>query len=188
MPTGAEVLQALYGTWRFARLDRGAMRYFNLSHEGLWRSFWSAAFAYPLFILLILLRIDEETAANSSLLYILLVQTIAYIVGWAAFLLIVIEFCRWLGREEKGFEFIVAYNWWQVPQNAVLFVSGLLIKFILPATLGPSLDLVATVAILGGEWFIALVAIGAGAWIATSVVLIDIAIGSLVVMIATRLY
>ena len=43
MPSLVEVVQALYGTWRFARLDRGAMRYFDLSHRGVWRSFWAAA-------------------------------------------------------------------------------------------------------------------------------------------------
>jgi len=42
MPSRAEVVQALYGTWRFARLDRSAARFFDLSHHGVWQSFWAA--------------------------------------------------------------------------------------------------------------------------------------------------
>ena len=188
MPTGAEILQALYGTWRFARADRNAMRYFDLSHQGVWRSFWAAALAYPLFVALILLRLDAESIERSGRLYILMVQSIGYVVGWTAFPLLVIEFCRRIGRGDKGFEFVVAYNWSQIPQTALLVLVALAIKLVVPPGAGGNLDLIATLAILGYEWFIALVAIGAGGWVAVSVVFLDIAIGSVVMLVAGNLY
>lgn len=188
MPSRHEVAQALYGTWRLARLDRGGMGYFDLSHEGVWRSFWAAAICYPGYVALLLLRLDADTIAQSGLIHILIVESIAYVAGWCAFPLVVLGFCRWLGREESGFDFIVAYNWSQVLQTALLLVVGLVVKQLLPDELAPDLDLIADVAILAYEWFIAYVAVGAGGWIAVAIVLIDVVLGSILVMISTSLY
>ena len=188
MPRGAEILQALYGTWRFARLDRGAMRYFDLSHAGVWRSFWAAAYAYPLFVALVLLRLDAETLERASRLYILAIQTIGYVIGWTAFPLLVIEFTRRIGRGERGFEFVVAYNWSQILQTALLVLVALLVKFVMPKGAAGNLDLLATLAILAYEWFIALIAIGAGGWVAVTIVFLDIAVGTSVMLIAGSLY
>lgn len=188
MPSRHEMALALYGTWRLARLDRGAMAYFDLSHQGVWRSFWAAAICYPGYIALLLLRLDADTIAQAGLLHILIVESIGYVVGWTAFPLVIFAFCRWLGREESGFDFIVAYNWSQVLQTVLLLVVGLVIKQFLPDEAAPDLDLAADVAILAYEWFIAFVAIGAGGWIAAAVVLTDVVLGSILVMIAASLY
>jgi hypothetical protein len=187
MPSRAEIWQALYGAWRFARLDRHAMHYFDLSHRGVWRSFWAAPICYPGFLVLLWLRLDDQTLAQSSFGHILLVETIGYVVAWCAFPLAVLGLCRWLGREEQGFEFVTAYNWSQVLQT-VLFVLVGLIGLLLPAGPASDLDLVSYVAALGYEWFIALVAIGAGGWIAGAVVVIDIVLGSFIVLLAGSLY
>jgi hypothetical protein len=188
MPTSTEVVQALYGTWRFARLDRGAMRFFDLSHHGVWRSFWAAALCYPLYVVLLLARLDTDTIAQSGWLHILIVETIGYVAGWAAFPLIVLGFCRWIGREEQGFDFIVVYNWSQVLQTALFVLVAVIIKPFLPTEIAPNVDLLADAAILAYEWFIALIAIGAGGWIAAAIVLIDVMLGTILVMTAASLY
>ena len=188
MPRLGEVVQALYATWRLARLDRGAMRLFDLSHRGVWRSFWSAALCYPGFLILLFLRLDSATIARSGLAHILLVETIGYVIAWTAFPLLVLGLCRAIGREDEGFEFIVAYNWSQALQTAFLLLVGLVIDQILPRDVGADFDLVAYLVLLGYEWFIALVAIGAGGWIAAAVVVADVVLGSFVVAIAASLY
>jgi|SRR5579864_2912713 len=188
MPSSAEVVQALYGTWRFARLDRSAMRFFDLSHHGVWRSFWAAAICYPLYVILLLERLDADTIAQSGFVHILIVETIGYVTGWAALPLIVLGFCRWLGREEQGFDFIVVYNWSQVLQTALFVLVALVVKPMFPAEVTPDIDFLADAAILAYEWFIALIAIGAGGWIALAIVLIDIVVGMILFMITTGLY
>ncbi len=188
MPRSGEVVQALYATWRLARLDRSAMRLFDLSHRGVWRSFWSAALCYPGFLILLFMRLDTETIARSGLPHILLVESIGYVIAWTAFPLLILGLCRGLGREEQGFEFIVAYNWSQALQTAFLLLVGLVIDRVLPQGLGPNVDVLAYLVLLAYEWFIALVAIGAGGWIAAGVVFIDVVLGSFVVAIATSLY
>jgi len=188
MPSSGEVVQALYGTWRFARLDRSAMRFFDLSHRGVWRSFWAAVLCYPLYVILLLHRLDADTIAQSGFLHILIVETIGYVAGWAAFPLIVLGFCRWLGHEEKGFDFIVVYNWSQVLQTALFVLVALIIKPMLPDELGQDVDLISDAAILAYEWFIALIVIGAGGWIAATIVLFDVILGTILVLTGASLY
>jgi hypothetical protein len=187
MPSGAEIWQALYGAWRFARLDRDALHYFDLSHRGVWRSFWAAALCYPGFLFLLWLRLEPATLAESGLGHIFLVETIGYVVGWTAFPLAALALSRGIGREERGFDFITAYNWSQVLQIA-LFVVIALVGLVAPRSVGTGLDRAALVATLVYEWFIALVAIGAGGWIAGLMVIIDILVGSFIVLTAASLY
>ncbi len=188
MPGWGEVAQAFYGTWRFALLDRGAMRWFDLSHRGVWRSFWSAAICYPGFILLLLLRLDAQTVAQAGLFQIFLVETIGYVIAWTAFPLLIFGLCRKIGREERGFDFIVAYNWSQILQTLAFLVLALVVDRLLPAETGSLFNLAGYFAILAYEWFIAVVAIGAGGWVAAGVVLIDVVLGSILFTIAAMLY
>jgi hypothetical protein len=188
MPTLGEVVQALYGSWRLARLDRGGMRFFDLSPQGVWRSFWSAALCYPGFLILLMMRLDAETIAHSGLLHILLVESIGYVIAWTAFPLVVLGLCQSLGREDEGFAFIVAYNWSQALQTALLLLVRLVIDGILPTEFAPMIDLFAYLLLLAYEWFIAVVAIGAGGWVAAGVVFIDVVLGSFIVAIAASLY
>lgn len=187
MPRLAEILQALYGAWRFARLDRHAMHYFDLSHRGVVRSFWAAALCYPGFIALICLRLGDAALGQSSLGQIFVVETLGYIIGWTAFPLAILAFCRWIRREEQGFDFIAAYNWSQAVQTLVLVAVALLGKLLAPR-LSADLDLASYLAVLGYEWFIARVAIGAGGWIAGAVVALDFLLGTLIAVTTASLY
>jgi len=188
MPSSTQVVQALYGTWRFARLDRSAMRFFDLSHPGVWRSFWAAAICYPLFVAQLLQHLDADTIAQSGLLHILIVETIAFVAGWAGFPLIVIGFCRWIGHEERGFDFIVVYNWSQVLQAVVSLLAAAIVKPLLPEELGQDVDLIIYAVTIGYEWFIAVIAIGAGGWIAAAIVLFDVMLSMLLFVTAVGLY
>jgi hypothetical protein len=188
MSFAVEVAQALYGAWRFARLDRHALQYFDLSHRGVWRSFWAAAICYPGFFVLLLLRLDDDTVAQSGLIRITIIETIGYVIAWSGFTLLVLGFCRWIGREDRGFDFIVAYNWSSVLQTLLFVIVSTFADLALSQKLGIDLIFAANIAVLGYEWFIALVAIGAGGWIAAAVVFMDVAIGTIVPAIATNLY
>jgi hypothetical protein len=187
MPSGPELWRALYGAWRLARLDRSALQYFDLSHHGTWRSFWAAAYCYPFFLLERWLELPSENVADSGLGHVFLVETIAYAIGWTAFPLAILALCRWLGREERGFDFITAYNWSIVLQTALFVAIGLL-SLIIPDSAGIALQRAGLIAALIYEWFIAFVAVGAGAWIAGLVVTIDIVLGLFIQLTALSLY
>lgn len=187
MPRLAEIWQALYGAWRLARLDRNALRYFDLSHRGTWRSFWAAAYCYPFFLLERWLELPGENVTDSGLGHIFLVETIAYVIGWTAFPLAALALCRRLGREEGGFDFITAYNWSIILQTALFVLIGLL-SLVLPDSTAIALQRMGLVAALIYEWFIAFVAVGGGAGIAGLVVLLDIVLGLFIQLTALSLY
>ena len=92
-----------------------------------------------------------------------------------------------LGREDQGFEFITAYNWSQVLQTA-FFVLIAFITLPLPDSAAIAIGRLGLIAMLGYEWFIALVAIGAGGWIAAAMVVLDIVLGAFIVVITASLY
>jgi hypothetical protein len=169
----------LYGAWRLAKRDRQAMAWFDCSVEGAMRSFWAAAIAYPGFIILLLLRLDDGSLHAPAIYQILLIESIGYVIGWCAYPLAALPFCRWIATEEKALGFIIAYNWSQVLQTLVLLpvaVFGAL--DVAPTYAVAYADTVAYLGILVYEWFIARIALDAGAMPATALVLLDVVLGA----------
>jgi hypothetical protein len=179
----------MYGAWRFARLDRGAMLWFDRGIDGLWRSFWAAAVAYPGFIVLLVLRTAPAQWQASGGWRVLAVETIGYVIGWTLFPLVILPFCRWLGRAGEAIDFIIAYNWSQVLQTGLfLGLAALEGGGLMPgAAAGPIFGL-AFLAVLAYEWFIARVALDAGGVAATAVVLIDLVLNAVVQRVTLSLY
>ena len=182
---GSAAWQGIYGAWRLACRDRGAPRYFDGSLAGVLRSFWAGAICYPGFFLLLWMRPD--TPGGGAFLHALIIQTIGYVIQWAAYPLAALPFCRWLVPEERALGFIAAYNWSQVLQTA-FFVLVALISLPLPDSGALALGRIGLVAMLGYEWFIARVAIGAGGWVAAGMVVLDVVLGSFIVIITESLY
>jgi len=175
MVTLREASSALYGAWRLARLDRGAMSWFDCSLGGALRSFWSAALCYPGFLLLQAIQLDAAHFPAGTLLRFFVVATISYIVGWAAYPLAALPFCRWVAPEPRALGFVIAYNWSQALQTAlVLAVTVVGALHIMPAYAVAYAETVAYLAILVYEWFIARIALDAGGLPATALVLLDI--------------
>jgi len=174
-----EMSAGLYGAWRLARRDRSAMMWFDCSLAGAIRSFWAAALCYPGFVILLIARLPPGDLHSPSVYRILLVESIGYVIGWCAYPLAALPFCRWLVPEERALGFIIAYNWAQVLQTALLLpiavVGGL---HLAPDYVVAYADFVAYIAILVYEWFIARIALDAGGLPATALVLLDVVIGA----------
>jgi hypothetical protein len=189
MPTWREVSQGLYGAWRLAHLDRSAMAWFDRSEAALWHSFWAAALVYPGALILLGLRLPPEQWAASGPFRILAVETIGHVMAWTAFPLVMVSFCRWLGRDAQFAGFIIAFNWAQVLQMALaLGVEGLVDSGLLLSGIAALLLVAAFIAAVTYEWFIARVALDAGGVAATVVVLIDFVLTALLSRIAHALY
>jgi hypothetical protein len=191
MPTAAwlEVRLALTGALKLARGDRRGLACFDRSLDGFWRSFRAAIIAYPLYLLLLAMRVTVTEWERSGGLVIVTVETIAYVIGWVAFPLIMLTVAQWLGRVHRYFDFMVAYNWSQVPQSALFVLVGLETESgLLGGPPAEAIEIAAAVAVLLYEWFIARVALETTAAAAAFVVFVDLLLGVVVSHVAGALY
>ena len=182
-----EIRLALAGTIQLARGDAGGLTWFDASIDGFWRSFRAALICYPMFLLLLSLRLTAEQLASSSIAGITAVETIGYAIAWTAFPLLVLPLTRLLVRENRFLLFMVAYNWSQVPQTVLFAIVAIFAAF-LPTAAGQAIEIGAAIAVLLYEWFIARVALLLPGIPATLFVLIDILLGTVVSQVTQSLY
>lgn len=181
MTAWLEARFALIGLWRLARGDHGGLGCFDRSVEGFWRSFRAAILCYPLYLVLLMMRVAAADWQNSGGLRIVTVETIGYIISWTAFPLAILSVTRWIGRSNRFFDFLVPYNWYQLPQSVLFVLVGLV------SANGPSgsaavqaLTIIAAAAVLGFEWYLARVALDTTRSAAALVVLVDLVLGALI--------
>jgi hypothetical protein len=179
----------MIGALRLARGDRGGLSCFDRSLDGFWRSFRAAVISYPLYLVLLSMRVTVAEWESSGALLIITAETIAYVIAWTAFPLVMLIVTERIGRANRFFHFMVPYNWSQLPQSALFVLVGLQTE---SGVLGPqpaqALEVTAAVAVLVYEWFIARVALDTSAAAAALVVFVDLLLGVLISHIASGLY
>src|SRR5262245_8012907 len=191
MPTAAwlEVGLAMRGALQLARGDRSGLACFDRSLDGFWRSFRAAVIAYPLFLILLTMRVTVAEWERSGGLWIAAVETIGYVVAWAAFPLIMISVTRWIDRAHRFFDFMVPYNWSQVPQSALFVLAGLeTASGVLGARTALAIEAAAMIAVLVYEWYVARVALDTTTAAAALVVFVDLLLGALINQVASSMY
>jgi len=191
MPATAwlEMRLALVGALRLAKGDRGGLSCFDRSLDGFWRSFRAAVIAYPLYLILLMMRVTIAEWERSGGFYIIVVETIAYVIAWVAFPLAMLTVTRWLNRSHRFFDFMVPYNWSQLPQSALFVLVGLQsTSDAISAQPAQVIEIAAAIAVLVYEWFIARVALETTAAAAALVVLVDLVLGVLISHVASSLY
>jgi branched-subunit amino acid transport protein AzlD len=191
MPATAwlEVRLALVGALRLAKGDRGGLSCFDRSLDGFWRSFRAAVIAYPLYLMLLMMRVTIAEWERSGGFYIIGVETIAYVVAWVAFPLAMLRVTRWINRSHRFFDFMVPYNWSQLPQSALFVLVGLQAESqAVSAQPAQVIEIAAAIAVLAYEWFIARVALETTASAAAFVVLVDLVLGVFISHVASSLY
>jgi hypothetical protein len=187
--TWAEVRWALVGCLRLARGDRSGLDCFDRSLDGFWRSFLSAFLGYPLFLILLTMRVSIADWNAAGGLPIILIESIGYVISWVAFPLAMLSVLRWIGREHRFFDFMVPYNWCQLPQSALFVLIGLeSATGALSNAMSQTIEITAAIAVLVYEWYIARVSLEAGGGAATMVVLVDLVLGLLITRAAGGLY
>ena len=120
-----EVRLALAGSLRLARGEPSGLSCFDRSLDGFWRSFRAAVICYPLYLVLLSMRVSVTEWQRSGGWRIIAVETIGYVIAWVAFPLLMLTVTRWIGRAHRFFDFMVPYNWCQVPQSALFVLVGL---------------------------------------------------------------
>ena len=187
MAIPADIANALYGAWRLARLDRGGLAFFDHGEAAFWRSFRAAFIAYPAFLLL--LPLGPGDSGTTDWVRVLLVETIAYVIGWTAFPLVILPVTRILGRESLWLDFIIVYNWSQVLQyGAILAIIAVSLSGLAPPVLQGGLLYLAYLAVFAYEGFIARIVLNISWPAAGMIVLIDFVLGRLISVTAESLH
>jgi hypothetical protein len=188
VPTTRELSYALYGAWLLARRNPTGLLFFDSSVEGCRRSFAAALICFPACFVMLGLRIPEAAWQGDGILRTLLVQTIAYVMGWAASPLAFLLLCRIVEREERFLAYVTAYNWSQVLQYAFLLAAlGLQASGLLPATAGAFIVELGVLLLYVYSWYIARVSLHVGGFQAVAFVLLDIVVSVAINRVAERL-
>ncbi len=184
-----EVRSAVVGSLRLAKGDRRGLACFDRTLDGFWRSFLAGVLSYPFYLFLLTTRVSLAQWRTAGGAPIVLVQTIAYVIAWVAFPLLMLPVLRWIGREHRFFDFMVPYNWCQLPQSVLFVLVGLDSEIgLLGAPVAQALEVAAAIAVLVYEWYIARVALQTTGLAATLVVLVDLVLGVIVSRAAGSLY
>jgi len=184
-----EARLAVAGTLRLAIGDRGGLACFDRSLDGFWRSFRAAVICYPLYLLLLAMRITLAEWERSGGWHIVTVETIGYVIAWVAFPLLMLNVTRVIGRAHRYFDFMVPYNWCQVPQSVLLVLVGIESETgILGAQASETIDVVAAIATLVYEWYVARIALETTGSAAAFVVLVDLVLGVALSRVSGSLY
>jgi len=184
-----EVQLAVGGALRLAVGDRRGLGFFDASIDGFWRSFRAGLICYPLYLLLVSFRVPTAQWELSGVAPILIVETIAYVISWVGFPLLILPVSRHLGRDNRFLPFMVVYNWSQIPQTVLFVLVGLdTATGLLPPSGAHFAGFLAAVAALVYEWYIARVALAITGTQATLVIIIDLLLSTTVGRIALSLY
>jgi hypothetical protein len=184
-----ELRCAVIGSLLLARGDPAGLDYFDRSHDGFWRSFRAAVLVYPLFLVLLAIRANPARWEAAGGWFVVAIESIGYVIGWTIFPLVMIGVTRWLGREPKYYDFMVAYNWCQLPEGVLAVVVAVVTQAgILPGAAGRTVEITAGIAVLVYEWFIARSALQTSRSAAAFVVLVDVVLGAMVGRASANFY
>jgi len=176
MLTRQEFAAALAGVRGLVRLDVRALGYFDASLQGFWNSFWAAAILAPFTVVLV--AHGAMVAAPESMWRFVAFQIIAYAFDWLTFPLAMVWVADVIGRRERYFGFMVAFNWFRLVEIALQAPLLLLAMVgVLPLQAEAFLWLLVLGALLGYQWFIAKNALKVSGGTAAALVAINLLLG-----------
>lgn len=183
MPGRDEIVRSLIGAWRLF-LDRSdAMRFFDVSVDGFWRSFGAILLILPAYIPVVLsdrARILTEAVAGEGFdaSSFFANRGVWLALNWVALPILLAVVAQPLGVSRTYASYVVARNW-----CAVLTVApfGLIALLSLAGVVGNEvasvISLAIIVVVIRFDYLIARRALGADVGLAVAVVLADLAIG-----------
>jgi hypothetical protein len=184
-----EVQLAVGGALRLACGDRRGLGFVDVSLDGFWRSVRAAAICYPMYLFLLSSRVTSAQWAAAGWPTVIFVETVAYVIAWVAFPLLMLHIAHWLGRDHRFLAFMVAYNWSQVPQTVLLTIIGLdAATGLFPPNVVHFAEAIAIIAVLVYEWYIARVALAVSGPQAALVVVVDVVLGATLGRVAQGLH
>jgi len=107
IPSVSETAKGVIAAFRLARFDGAAAAVFPNDHGAAMRSFWAMAPAYPIALLVL----ATATAEGAEPLRWAAVMSIAFVIDWTAYLLMVSQIAEAFRRGDRLLAFVSAHNW-----------------------------------------------------------------------------
>jgi hypothetical protein len=190
MPGRDEIVQSLTGAWRLF-LDRpDAMRFFNVSFDGFWRSFAAIVLILPAYALFAMAERSEllgepvvDPGFGEGAFFTNKVLTLA--LDWVTLPILLALLARPLGVAKTYVRYVVARNWCAVLATAPFGVIALLSLLGVLST-GPAnvISLVVLVLVIRYNFLIARRALGADVGLAVAIIVADFIISLALIGIA----
>ena len=129
MINARDVVTGIYAAWRLLLFDRAAIRIVDKTIDGFWKSFYAAVIALPGVIILRVLFIDAnpEMVSQAGTNRIAMVFALDYVYQWILFPLLMAHVAEAIGRRRQYVTFIVARNWSQVIQVAIILPPAVIL-------------------------------------------------------------
>jgi hypothetical protein len=119
LPSLAEIVKALYGTFLLARLYPGASGLFDRTVDGFWKSLFAGVLVLPAHVLMTM-RTNRDAPDVPYDLADIITDFLIYVIVWLAYPVLMIAVTRIINRPERFLEYIVPYNWAMVPIGYIL--------------------------------------------------------------------
>ncbi len=190
----AEIAHSLRGAWRLFIGRADAMRFFDTSVDGFWRSFRAVILVAPLYALTALAdRYDLLTDANPtddfSNAQFWAAKALTLAVDWVTLPIILGLIADFIGIRRGYPGFIVARNWATVLMIIPFAVIGLIdLSGVVSTNMLVLPSLLALVATFRMSYAIARKALGASGDVAVAFVMLDFLVSLAIVMAVNRLF
>lgn len=183
MVTLRELVYAMVGAGRLARLDAGGLRYFETDLAAARRSFFAAVLVLPFYLFLVALQ-EADVLAKVPLWRFFVVEGLGYVLSWTAYVALMADITAGLGRDDRYFGFVCVFNWTKVLQTAVyVLVVVATTGSLFPPALEAILFLGATLAVLVYQWFVTRLTLAVGSFMAAALVFLDLVIAVMLSLI-----
>ncbi|MCB8880267.1 hypothetical protein ACELLULO517_08490 [Acidisoma cellulosilytica] len=146
------------------------------------RSFITALFAFPIFVLFHYMDWLAGTGPLEST-HALILDLLSYPISWAGYALIAVPLLRMLGLEAMWPRFIAAWNWSNLAQYVLLMLTSVPLLLHAPSILSETAALVGYGWALWLEWWTARLVLGLSPSGAALLVLVDVAFSAIVSLI-----
>ena len=182
-----ELSAGVYGAWRLAWADPAGLGYFDASERGFWQSFWAAAIAAPAYVLIVGINLADPDGLGSAQIdgtRLLLVESIAYVMGWTVFPLAMVTVASKLGRDAQYARYIVASNWGGLIEMTAFLPAVALGETVPAISVLPAL---VGCAMFAYQWFIARTALALSNRQALIPVAVNFTLGVAIALVARAL-
>ena len=180
IPDRTEIASSFTGAWRLFRMDTDAMRLFNTSMDGFWRSFFAAVLALPSFAVAMTAQFGKMDQAPDPVVAIVLCA-LAYTASWIVFPVVAAIVVRPMGYGHHYVPYIVARNWAGALVAQVYLATEILILLgIFSGYLGEFVQIILFVITLWYGFMIARIALSATFSLATAMIVLSTALDVLI--------
>jgi hypothetical protein len=177
---------AMTGAIRLARFNDDGMHFFDISTRGFWLSFLAPVLVAPFFLMLLILR-HYDAGGLGIFVHHIAIESLAYVIAWVLFPLIMASLTRMLGCSENFVAFIIAYNWCGALQNGVYLPIAILAHTgALSSDLSNTFALTAIVWVLAFNFFIIRTTLMIAAGTAFGIVTLDFVLSLIIDALTNR--